>query len=69
MKIGIIGKGFVGNAISIGFETQGHEILVHDTKLNTKIEGMQGYKPPKKPRTTFEGNDGKQYDLSWIIKG
>ena len=40
MKIGIIGKGFVGNAISIGFETQGHEILVHDTKLNTKIEDV-----------------------------
>ena len=40
MKIGIIGKGFVGNAISVGFETQGHEILVHDTKLNTKIEDV-----------------------------
>ena len=42
MKIGIIGKGFVGNAISVGFETQGHEILVHDTKLNTKIEDVTG---------------------------
>ena len=40
MKIGIIGKGFVGNAISVGFESQGHEILVHDTKLNTKIEDV-----------------------------
>tara|TARA_E500000331_G_C17186206_1_gene682772 strand:+ start:137 stop:934 length:798 start_codon:yes stop_codon:yes gene_type:complete len=40
MKIGIIGKGFVGNAISVGFENQGHEILVHDTKLNTKIEDV-----------------------------
>ena len=35
MKIGIIGRGFVGGAISVGFETQGHEVLVHDTKLNT----------------------------------
>ena len=40
MKIGIIGKGFVGNAISVGFENQGHEILVHDSKLNTKIEDV-----------------------------
>ncbi len=44
-------------------------IFTTSKKLNTKIEGMQGYKPPKKPQTTFEGNDGKQYDLSWIIKG
>ena len=40
MKIGIIGRGFVGNAISVGFESQGHEVLVHDTKLNTKIEDV-----------------------------
>ena len=40
MKIGIVGKGFVGNAISVGFENQGHEVLVHDTKLNTKIEDV-----------------------------
>lgn len=40
MKIGIIGRGFVGGAISVGFETQGHEVLVHDTKLNTKIEDV-----------------------------
>ena len=40
MKIGVIGKGFVGGAITTGFETQGHEVLVHDTKLNTKIENV-----------------------------
>ena len=40
MKIGIIGRGFVGGAISVGFEKQGHEVLVHDTKLNTKIEDV-----------------------------
>ena len=40
MKIGIIGRGFVGGAISVGFESQGHEVLVHDTKLNTKIEDV-----------------------------
>ena len=40
MKIGIIGRGFVGGAILAGFENQGHEVLVHDTKLNTKIEDV-----------------------------
>jgi len=33
MKIGVIGRGFVGGAITNGFENQGHEVLVHDTKL------------------------------------
>ena len=37
--------------------------------LNTKIPGMQGYKAPKKPQTTFRDSDGKVHDLSWIIKG
>ena len=44
-------------------------ITVSNSTFNTKIEGMQGYKPTGKPQSTFEGNDGKQYDLSWIIKG
>ena len=30
MKIGIIGKGIVGNAIATVFENQGHEIFIHD---------------------------------------
>jgi hypothetical protein len=30
---------------------------------------MEGYKPPSKPTNTFTGNDGRTYDLSWIIKG
>ena len=37
MNIGIIGKGFVGNAISEGFKTQGHNIIAHDTRLETKV--------------------------------
>jgi len=37
--------------------------------LNTKIPGMQGYKPPQTPQSTFRGSDGKVHDLSWIIKG
>jgi|TARA_R110000796_G_scaffold64552_2_gene149595 hypothetical protein len=44
-------------------------ITVSNSTFNTKIEGMQGYKPTGKPQNTFEGNDGKKYDLSWIIKG
>ena len=40
MKIGIIGRGFVGGAIEVGFESQRHEVLVHDTKLNTKIQDV-----------------------------
>ena len=37
MKIGIIGVGAVGSANKNGFEYLGHEVLIHDTKLNTKI--------------------------------
>ncbi len=44
-------------------------IFTTSKKLNSKIEGMQGYRAPAKPKTTFEGTDGKNYDLSWIIKG
>ena len=36
--------------------------------LNTKIPGQHGYEPNKSQRT-FKGNDGKNHDLSWIIKG
>ena len=44
-------------------------ISVSNNTFSTKIEGMQGYKRPAKPQNTFQGNDGKSYDLSWIIKG
>ena len=44
-------------------------ITVSNSTFDTKIEGMHGYRPGKKPQNTFEGNDGKTYDLSWIIKG
>ena len=37
MEVGIIGKGFVGNAVSVGFETQGHKTICHDTRLETSI--------------------------------
>ncbi len=40
MEIGIIGKGFVGNAISVGFESQGHKTICHDVRLETKINDV-----------------------------
>lgn len=40
MKIGIIGVGKVGSAISFGFQRIGHEILQHDVKLQTKLKDV-----------------------------
>ena len=40
MKIGIIGLGAVGTANKHGFEHLGHEVLVHDIKLNTSIQDV-----------------------------
>lgn len=40
MKIGIIGLGVVGSACKFGFELIGHNVLVHDKKLQTKIENV-----------------------------
>ena len=40
MKIGIIGLGAVGSANKQGFEHLGHEVLVHDIKLNTTIQDV-----------------------------
>lgn len=37
MNIGIIGLGIIGNANKCGFESIGHNVIVHDTKLQTKI--------------------------------
>ena len=41
-------------------------ISVSTTSMNTKIEGQHGYQPQKQ---TFRGLDGKEHDLTWIIKG
>lgn len=38
MKIGIVGLGAVGSANRAGFEFLGHDVVGHDTKLNTKID-------------------------------
>ena len=40
MRIGIIGLGVVGSAINTGFEILGHDMIVHDPKLETKIKDI-----------------------------
>ena len=40
MKIGVIGKGFVGTAIQKGFESQGHYVISHDVRLETSIRDV-----------------------------
>jgi UDPglucose 6-dehydrogenase len=40
MKVGIIGVGAVGSACKKGFELLGHEIKVHDPRLNTIINDV-----------------------------
>ena len=40
MIIGIIGLGVVGSAIQKGFQELEHEVLVHDIKLDTSIDGV-----------------------------
>lgn len=40
MKLGIIGLGIIGSACKYGFEKLGHQIFVHDIKMNTKIEDV-----------------------------
>lgn len=37
MRIGIIGQGVIGSACKYGFEKLGHNVMVHDIKLNTNI--------------------------------
>jgi UDPglucose 6-dehydrogenase len=41
MKLGIAGGcGIVGSALEFGFKKLGHQVVVHDIKLNTKIEDL-----------------------------
>lgn len=39
-KVGIVGLGVIGSAIKAGFEHIGHEIKVHDIRLETNIESV-----------------------------
>lgn len=41
MKIGVIGVGVVGTANTVGFRNLGHEVLLHDLDLNTKISVVE----------------------------
>lgn len=38
MNIGILGLGVIGSACKYGFEKLGHNVFVHDPKLETRIE-------------------------------
>lgn len=40
MKIGVIGNGVVGSAVSNGLKKIGHEVLIHDIVLDTKINDL-----------------------------
>jgi UDPglucose 6-dehydrogenase len=40
MKIGVVGVGKVGSAISFGFMRIGHEVLQHDIKLQTRLKDV-----------------------------
>ena len=40
MKIGIVGLGIIGSACKFGFEKLGHKVLVHDVRLDTKLEDL-----------------------------
>ena len=40
MIIGIVGLGVVGSACKFGFEKFGHEVVVHDIKMDTKINNV-----------------------------
>lgn len=40
MKIGVVGIGIVGSAVSNGFKSIGHDIYEHDIRYNTSLEDM-----------------------------
>jgi len=40
VRIGIIGLGVVGSAINTGFESLGHEMLLHDIRFQTTIKDI-----------------------------
>jgi len=40
MKIGIIGYGVVGEACGKGYEHIGHDLIIHDLRLDTRVEDL-----------------------------
>ena len=42
MKIGIVGLGVVGSTVRHGFRKLGHSVTVHDIKLDTRLDDLQG---------------------------
>ena len=58
-KIGIIGIGVVGEAVKSGLESLGHEVLVHDLRLDTELEDLLETEAcficvPTPSKTTYE---------------
>ena len=67
MKIGVIGVGAVGSACKKGFELLGHEIKVHDPRLNTVINDVVDTDIVYVCVPTPEADDGS-CDLSIVRK-
>ena len=44
-------------------------ISISTMSLDSRIDGMSGYKPIKRKQGLYKGSDGKNHDLSWITKG
>lgn len=42
MNIGIVGIGIVGEAVSFGLSSIGHNVIEHDIRFNTKLEDISG---------------------------
>ena len=47
MKIGIVGLGAVGTANKEGFEYLEHSVIIHDIKLDTKIQDVLQFCKPE----------------------
>lgn len=67
MKVGVIGIGVVGSAISKGFAELGHEVYQHDIKLDTKIEDVLTTDVVYLCLPTNSTKDG-ECDISIILK-
>tara|TARA_R110000851_G_scaffold78789_4_gene173758 strand:+ start:98 stop:1678 length:1581 start_codon:yes stop_codon:yes gene_type:complete len=44
-------------------------IIVGGSSLDTRINGMTGYRSIHREEGLYKGSDGKMHDLSWITKG
>lgn len=65
MKIGIVGVGMVGSALSYGFKRIGHEVLEHDLKLGTRLESVLEAEIVYVCVPTPQASDGS-CDVAWV---